>query len=167
MRIFIILTYCLFCVLSIHAQEHEHTHEHARNEIGISGGPLYASKHKEWGIGVHLHYFRTLSLHSKWSLGGSLEQAWVDGNHFNMSAGVKYQLLDKMSIAALPGVTFFSHNATDIHDTNKSQRLLALHFEWVYDLFHWDNFHIGTVIDYSWTKTDPHIMAGVHAAFCF
>ena len=54
---------------NICAQELEHhAHEHSRNEIGFSGGVLYAIGHKEWGSGLHVHYFRTLKPHSKWSL---------------------------------------------------------------------------------------------------
>jgi hypothetical protein len=166
---FVILFFALFCTPYIYAQEHSHaTHEHSRNEIGLSTGVFYALEHKAWGSGVHLHYFRTLNPHAEWSLGGSLEQAWVDGGHFNLSAGVKYQLFTRMSIALLPGVTFFSHDETDTHDTHKPEKgLFAIHSELVYDLFSWKNFHLGTVIDYSWTKNDSHIMLGIHTAFCF
>ena len=163
----IILLSCLFCTLFSYAQEHD-KHEHARNEIGFSSGALYAFKHNEWGCGTHLHYFRTLSLHSKWSLGGGIEHAWVDGTHFNVGAGVKYQLFDRLSISALPGVIFFLHNETGTPNTHeRGKTLFSLHFELVYDLFHWEKFHLGTVLDYSWAKKDSHAMIGIHAAFCF
>jgi len=152
---------------NIYAQEH-HTHEHSRNEIGFSGGGLYAFGHREWGGGLHLHYFRTLGLHSKWSLGAGFEQAWVDGSHFNAGAGVKYQLFDRLSISALPGVSFIAHRKTDTHGTHTPRKtLFTLHFELVYDIFHWEHFHLGTVLDYSWEKGDQHAMIGIHAAFCF
>ena len=163
----------LFCGLiymsDIYAQEHAtHAHEHASNEIGISGGALYAFGHTEWGGGAHIHYFRTLGVHSKWSLGGSLEQAWVDGNHFNFGIGVKYQIFNRLSISAFPGVTFFSHKEADGHDTDELQnKRFNLHFELVYDLFHWENFHAGPVLDYSLQKNDSHAMIGMHVAFCF
>ena len=169
LRILIVLIYCLLHTLFIHAQEHGHDrHEHSRNEIGISGGALYSFGHREWGGGAHLHYFRTLGLHSKWSLGGSTELAWVDGNHFNLGAGVKYQLFDRLSIALFPGVTFFSHHGNEEHHTHQPRKAqFTFHFELVYDLFHWDNFHLGTVFDYARTKHDSHAMIGIHAAFCF
>jgi hypothetical protein len=169
MKKIIFLFPCLFCVSFIYAQEHEHHgHEHSRNEIGFSGGALYAFGHNEWGSGLHLHYFRTLRLHSKWSLGGGVEQVWVDGSHFNVGAGVKYQLLERLSISALPGISFISHNETDAHSAEKPPKtLFALHLELVYDLFHWDKFHLGTVLDYSWEKRDSHAMLGIHAAYCF
>ena len=155
-----------FFLESIYAQENEHhTHEHSRNEIGFSGGALYAFRHNEWGCGLHLHYFRTLKPHSKWSLGGGIEQTWVDGTHFNIGIGVKYQIFDRLSISGLPGVSFISHKETDTHEPHKT--LFTLHFELVYDIFHWNKFHLGTVFDYSWGKIDRHAMFGIHTAYCF
>ena len=163
-----ILLSCLFYVQTGYSQKHEHhEHEHLRNEVGFSGGALYGFGHNEWGSTVHLHYFRTMGLHSKWSLGCGVEQAWVDGTHFNVGAGVKYHILDKLSISALPGVSFVSHNETDTHAHQRPAALLALHFELVYDIFHWDKFHLGTVLDYSWSNKDSHSMLGIHAAFEF
>ena len=159
----IILLFSFLCYVSmIHAQEHRH--EHARNEIGIGSGALYSIGHKEWGVGTHAHYFRTLTLHSKWSLGGSLEQVWGIGSHLNVSAGIKYQLFERLSLALYPGVTFFSHKD---HLHKKREARYTTHFELIYDLFHWEHFHIGTVLDYSLTKGDSHIALGLHAAFCF
>ena len=170
LKIYIILFSGLFSMSFVRAQEHGHdSHAHLRNEIGFSGGPLYSFEHKEWGAGIHLHYFRTLGVHSKWSLGAGFEHAWVDGNHVNVSAGIKYQLLERMSIAALPGVTFLSHKSDTqgmgMHEAHKP--LFTLHFECVYDIFYWENFHLGPVFDYSWTKKDSHAMLGIHVAFCF
>ena len=169
MKSIIFLFLCFFSIPFIHAQEHEHDeHEHSRNEIGFSAGSLYSLGHKEWGAGVHLHYFRTLGLHSKWSLGGAFEFARVDGNHFNIGVGVKYQLFNRMSIGALPGVTFLSHNDADTNDVHKHRKaLFTVHFELVYDFFHWEKFHLGPVLEYSWKKGDAHAMIGIHAAFCF
>ena len=159
---------------SIYAQEHEHNehcnhehrgHEHSRNEIGFSGGVLYGFGHNEWGSGLHLHYFRTLKPNSKWALGGGIEQAWVDGSHFNVGVGAKYQIFDRLSISTLPGVSFFSHKETDVLEAQKA--LFTLHFELVYDIFHWEKFHLGAVADYSLTKIDRHGMLGIHAAYCF
>ena len=154
---------------NICAQEHErHTHKHLRNEIGFSGGALYAIGHKEWGGGVHLHYFRTLKPHSKLSLGGGIEQAWVDGSHFNIAAGAKYQIFDRLSISALPGASFITHKETATHDTHEQKKtLFTIHFELVYDIFHWDKIHLGTVLHYSWKAKDQHAMIGVHIAYCF
>lgn len=172
----IIIIFAISCNTAINAQElgheaHNHgheAHEHSRNEIGLSSGALFAFDHKEWGGSVHIHYFRTLSPQSKWSLGGSLEQAWVDGSHFNISVGGKYQIFNRMSIAILPGLTFISHKDEVTQDlSNQAKGLLSIHSELIYDLFYWEDFHLGAAIDYSWEKNDSHSMLGIHAAYSF
>jgi len=166
MKTNIFLLFCLFYMPFIHAQEHNH--EHARNEIGFGGVAIYSFGHESWGSGAHLHYFRTLGLHSKWSLGGGFEQVWGIGSHFNVGAGVKYQLLNRLSLGLIPGVTFFSHNETDVdHRHEQRETQFTTHFELIYELFHFSHFHIGTVLDYSLTKDDSHAGLGIHAAFCF
>lgn len=158
---------CVFYISSLFAQEHEHVH--GRNEIGFSGGAIYSFDHDVWGGGIHVHYFRTIGKHGKWSLGGSIEQVWAEGGHFNVSAGGKYQITDRLSIGVLPGLTFFESDESDSHNGHDSlgDPRFALHFELVYDLFHWERFHMGPAIDYSWTKDDSHMMIGIHAAFAF
>ncbi len=154
-----VLLVCLINAGLLQAQEHHH--EHAENEAGISGGAVYSLEHKEWSSGVHVHYFRMLEPHSKWSLGGEFETVFGDDVHFTIGAGVKYQIIDDWSIGLLPGITFSKH------DSSKYEPSFSLHFETVYDLFHWEKFHLGPAIDYSWSKEDSHISIGVHAAYCF
>lgn len=167
-KINFILLFCLFfCQISYSQENEHHGHNHSRNEIGFSGGVVYAFGHNEGGGAAHLHYFRTLGLHSKWSLGGGIEQAWVNGSHFNVGAGVKYHILNKLSISALPGGSFVLHNKTNTPVDKHSKVLFALHFELVYDIFYWNKFHLGTVLDYSWSYRDSHTMLGIHAAFEF
>jgi hypothetical protein len=182
----IIFSFLLFFVSNIYAQEHsceehdckEHTHKahshSSRNEIGFSTGAFYGINHKEWGSGLHLHYFRTLKPHSKWALGAGFEQVWVDGSHFNVSAGVRYHLLNQLSVAAFPGVTFVSHK--DEHESHLERSVIehednkpkfTMHFELVYDFFHWRNVHFGAVLDYAWKRHDSHAMIGIHTAICF
>lgn len=63
MKVLYIIAVCMFCFIpKLHAQ---HNHSHQRNEIGMSTGALYATDHKEWGAGLHIHYFRTLGNHSR------------------------------------------------------------------------------------------------------
>lgn len=154
------------------AQHVDHgVHGHSRNEIGVSGGAVYAVDHKEWGTGVHLHYFRTLSEENKWSLGAVAEYVWVHGGHTTVGAGVKYQLTPKLSFGVLPGVTFLKHDHEEDHmgehgDHGNETRFSA-HVELVYDLFHWEDFHLGPVLDFSFSRADSHGMIGLHAAYCF
>ena len=152
--------------LNMFSQEHEH--EHARNEIGISPGITYSPSHKEWGFGVHAHYFRTLGEHSPWALGGSIEQVSSHGSHWTISAGGKYEIFDRLNIGVMPGVTFFHHtheHAEEHEHTSKAQ--FSMHFELGYDLIHTKHFHFGPAIDYSWTRHDNHLMLGIHCAYGF
>lgn len=165
-----ILALLILSSIQMYAQEYEH--EHARNEIGISPGITYSPSHDEWGFGIHAHYFRTLSEHSPWALGGSLEYVASHGSHWTISAGPKYTLFDKLNLGVMPGVTFFKHNHEAGHEeehnhehTNKAQ--FSMHFELSYDLIHTKHFHFGPAIDYSWTRHDNHLMLGIHCAYGF
>lgn len=165
LSLFLILT-----TTTLFAQEHHH--EHARNEIGISPGVSYSPSHKSWGFGIHAHYFRTLGSHSPWAIGGSLEQVSSHGTHWTIGAGARYQFLDRLSVAIVPGITFFGHD-TNGHDHDKdndphtNHPKFTAHFELVYDLIHLEHFHFGPAADYSWSKHDAHFMLGIHCAYAF
>ena len=168
------MTMLLLCLAPINVKAQEHGHSHARNEIGISPGATYSPSHKTWGFGIHAHYFRTLSEHSRWAIGGSVEQVSSHGSHWSLSVGPKYQILDRLSVAVMPGITFFKHSEDDHdHDTHAAddphdaRRRFSLHTELVYDLIHLDRFHMGPTIDYSWSKNDSHFMIGIHCAYSF
>lgn len=163
-----ILAILFLSACKMYAQEHNH--DHPRNEIGISPGITYSPSHKEWGFGIHTHYFRTLGEHSPWALGGSIEQVSSHGSHWTISAGAKYEIFDRLNIGVMPGVTFFHHTHEAGHDaehehTNKAQ--FSMHFELGYDLIHTKHFHFGPAIDYSWTRHDNHLMLGIHCAYGF
>lgn len=165
MRIFIFIA-ALIIPTYITAQEHNH----ARNEIGISPGITYSPSHHNWGFGIHAHYFRTLSEHSPWSLGASVEQVNAHGSHWTVSVGGKYEILDRLNIAVMPGITFLKHNHENSHEAEHehgSKAQFSAHFELSYDLIHLEHFHLGPAIDYSWSKHDTHFMLGVHCAYGF
>lgn len=169
MRIILSVIVLLLSV-SMVAQEHHHS----RNEVGISPGIIYSPSHQNWGFGIHAHYFRTLGDHSPWSLGASLEQVNAHGSHWTVSAGAKYELIDRLNLAVMPGVTFFKHRHEAEHEDEHEHEhehgkkaQFSVHFELVYDLIHWDRFHLGPAFDYSWSKQDNHFMLGVHCAYGF
>lgn len=160
----------ILAVLPGYIQAQEHGHSHARNEIGLSPGATYSPSHHNWGFGLHAHYFRTLSEHSPWALGGSLEQVYAHGSHWTISAGAKYALFDKLNLAVMPGVTFFKHDDghehAEEHEHTANARF-SIHFEVGYDLIHLEHFHFGPAIDYSWSRHDNHFMLGIHCAYAF
>lgn len=156
--------------VALSAQE-IHSHSHARNEVGISPGVTYSPSHDAWGFGLHAHYFRTLGEHSPWAIGGSLEGVWSHGNHWTVGAGARYTLFDRLNLAVMPGITFFTHDedghSMDGDDSHGNNPRFSLHVELVYDLIHWKQFHLGPAVDYSWSKHDSHFMLGVHCAYGF
>lgn len=161
--LFIILFLMIMCRLQ--AQHHHHTH--TRNEVGLSTGAIYAIDDKAWGAGTHLHYFRTLGEHSRWALGGFVEQTWTHGTHFSLGIGAKYEVLERLQVGLFPGITFLKHQ-DDEHGHEKGNiNRFSLHTEVVYDLFMIGKFHFGPVMDYSWSKNDSHTMLGIHGAYCF
>lgn len=152
----------------------QHHHDHPRNEIGISPGVTYSPSHQTWGLGIHAHYFRTLSEHSPWALGGSIEQVFTHGNHWTLSAGASYRLWEGLTLAVMPGVTFFKHDDEghehalyQAADEHRKRARFSTHFELAYELIHWKHFHAGSAIDYSWSRHDSHFMLGVHCAYAF
>lgn len=164
----VLFAVCFWVPSQLTAQHHDHGH--SRNEIGLSTGAIYALDDSAWGTGVHIHYYRTLGIHSKWSVGGMAEYTWASSSHFTLGAGIKFEPFERFGIGVLPGVTFRPNHDHEGHDHeahNDSNTSFSMHFEVVYDLFHWDKFHLGPVFDYSWSKNDSHLMLGVHAAFCF
>lgn len=171
-KVFLLLALVFLPLISLVAQEHNHSHE--RNEIGISPGAIYSPSHRNWGFGIHAHYFRTLGEHSPWALGGSIEQVSAHGSHWSFSLGAKYQLFDRFNLAVMPGVTFINHDddghdhaSHAIGDEHSNRAKFSIHFELVYDLIHWKHFHLGPAVDYSWSKHDAHFMFGVHCAYAF
>lgn len=166
----VIIFFLLFIPLALAAEEHEH--EHSRNEIGVSPGVLYSPSHRSWGFGVHAHFFHTLGEHSPWAIGGGLERVFTHGDHWTVNIGPKYQILEDLSLAIMPGVTFLKHDTDEHHDEAHAaedmhgyKAKFSVHFELVYDLIHFKYFHLGPTLDYSWSSRDAHFMLGIHCAY--
>ncbi|MGL5704014.1 MAG: hypothetical protein ACRDD6_01755 [Tannerellaceae bacterium] len=166
----------LFAAIAIcsSAQENEkfHIHEHGQNEIGLSFGPSYSFEHNEWKASAHLHYFRSIKPESKWALGGSLESVFGEGQHYNVSAGVKYTPIPHIHVAIMPGVNFTKENHNHTEELaqahhNQFKAAFAVHGEIVADLLIIGKFHVGPTLDFSWSKGHTHIMPGLHTAYSF
>lgn len=173
MKYLILAFMCCGGCLSLSAQEcaDNHDHQHGMNEIGMSVGPSYSFDHKDWRASAHLHYFRLLKPHSKWALGLGVESAFGKGSHYNLSAGARYTPFRFVELSFLPGVNFVKeeheeHGGHEEHE-EKTKASFALHGEVVVNLLELNNFHLGPVLDYSWSKGHTHLMLGVHAAYSF
>lgn len=138
-------------------------HDHPRNEAGLSGGAVWCPTHGEWGGGVHLHYFRTFREGSRWAWGLGAEQVWTDEGHAGLSAGVRYRVLPRLEVALMPGVMVMQHA---MHGSG-NEAFFAAHAEAVYHLVEAGRFHLGPMVEYSWTREESHFMFGVHTAYSF
>lgn len=136
------------------ASQHD-SHAHARNEIGLGLGTAYEVGHNEWTAAYHLHYFRTITPHSRWAVGGGVEYLRGEESHTELAVGVRYEPIERMHFTLMPGVT--------ITETPR----LSLHAEATYELLHFGNFHLGPVVGYGWSKSHSHLSAGIHAAISF
>ena len=149
------------------AAAHGHEHEHARSELGVSGGAVYDFGHGRWGEGVHVHYFRKAGgEHSRWSLGGMAEQVWSEDRHLTLGLGAKLEVVERLELGVMPGVTLFGHDSAHRHGTEAQ---LSLHLELVYDLLRWRRLHCGPSVDYALIPAGghAHVTLGVHVAVCF
>jgi len=163
------ITLSLFCIFYIGANAQapcdcpvipSRYQPHLRNEIGISAGAIYSPNHEEWGTAANIHYFRTVSNRSRWSLGGSIEQAFIDGSHWTFAAGVKYQI-NYFGLSVMPGVKFLNY------DYSEKETLFSLNAEITYDLLRWYKFSLAPAVNYAWAKNYSHIMFGARGAFRF
>lgn len=137
-------------------------HDHAPNELGVSPGVTYSPSHGEWGFGVHIHYFRTVSHNGRWAVGAAIENVTSKDTHYGISAGASFRILDDLKVSVMPGVSFVMNEESGGYDP-----FFATHFELVYDALHVRNFHFGPVLEYSLSRNDSHGLLGVHIAYAF
>jgi hypothetical protein len=63
--------------------EHDHYHDHHKNEIGIANAPVYFLKEKVVAYGLHLHYVRTVK-DSKFGIGLGYEHIFDEHRHITL-----------------------------------------------------------------------------------
>lgn len=161
--------------LSAQEESHHGHHHHPRNEIGISPGATWAPTHEVWSVGIHAHYFRLLTPHSKWAWGAGVEYVGGEGTHTTLMAGIKWMPIHRLTLAVMPGVTLFKHHdhedgphrSGETHANEKFRARISGHFELAYELIHYKNFHFGPAVDYALMRGDSHFMAGFHFAYGF
>lgn len=155
----LLLVLVILCAdLKVKAQENHKKHEcggHPRNELGLGASAAYEVNHREWAPSFHLHYFRALTPHSRWALGGGIEYMKEEKRHFEIGLGVRYELIEKLHLTVVPGVTV----------TDKAR--FSVHSEVVYEVLHCGRFHLGPVAGYAWSKGHAHCSIGLHTAIGF
>ncbi len=136
--------------------ENTHSHEHSKNELGISISPAYFVNEKVFTFAMHVHYTRLIPK-TKFGIGASFERIVLDPKHSTFGLVIAYYPLEKISFAVSPGLTF--------EDTNRSA-LFALHLETTYQ-FDIGKFHIGPAFEFAYDPNDYHLSLGVHVGYGF
>lgn len=155
MKKILVFTIIVFAAISVAQAQHKDTHNHPRNEVGLSVGAAYEIEHKEWKSAIHGHFFRTFTAHSRWAWGVGAEYIPGSETHFEVGAGMRFEPIGGLQLSLMPGVSV----------TDKAR--FSLHTEAIYEAIHIGKFHLGPVVGYAWTKDHSHLSAGVHAAFAF
>jgi hypothetical protein len=140
-----------------HNTTDEHEHDHHNNEIGIGYSPVYLTTDKEFVHSIHFHYLRNIS-ETRFNIGLGYEKIFSDHNHDMVNLIGSIFLIDHLSFSIAPGLIFEDSKFDDIK--------FAMHFELYYE-FELDNFHIGPMAGYSFSKEDNHIGVGIHLGYVF
>ena len=163
MKLKLLLTY-LTAIFSLNsfAQSPEHSdadsgsHEHHKNEIGISNAPVYFIKEKVFAYGLHVHYVHNIA-ESKFGIGLGYERIFDEHKHNTIGLEATYRPIEKLSFDLSPGVAF---------EDNNSKKYFALHFETSYE-FEMKDFHLGPAIEFAYEPEDLHISVGIHIGYGF
>lgn len=137
-------------------KEHEHTHEHHRNEIGIANSPVYFLKEKSFSYGLHIHYVYNIQ-RSKFGVGLGYERIFDEHQHNTIGIVGTYRPTERLCLNVSPGLTF---------EANSTSPLFALHLESSYE-FEIGNFHIGPAFEFAYDPEDYHLSLGLHIGYGF
>ncbi|NPD46415.1 MULTISPECIES: hypothetical protein [unclassified Lentimicrobium] len=134
--------------------EHNHTHSHHKNELGIANSLVYFTNAEELAYGLHLHYIRSLP-HSKFGLGLGYERVFDEHGHNTFGIVGGYSPMERLHLAVSPGITF---------EDGSSEVNFAFHFETSYGFEIYD-FHLGPLLEFAFDPEDIHISLGIHVGY--
>ncbi|MCF6350462.1 MAG: hypothetical protein L3J23_05455 [Flavobacteriaceae bacterium] len=132
------------------------THEHNKNEIGVSISPAYFVNEEVWTFAMHIHYTRIIPK-TKFGIGASFERIVLDPKHSTFGLVFAYYPIEKLSFALSPGLTFEDADST---------AFFALHLEATYG-FEVGNFHVGPAFEFAYDPNDYHLSLGIHVGYGF
>jgi hypothetical protein len=132
------------------------SHEHHKNEIGISSSPAYFLKEKVFTYAMHIHYIYNIPK-TKLGIGLSFERIFLAPKHSTFGLVVSYRPVEKLSFSVSPGLTF--------EDTNPTS-LFALHIETAYE-FEFGRYHVGPAFEFASDPNDYHLSLGLHLGYGF
>ncbi len=136
--------------------ENINTHEHSKNEIGISISPAYFVKENVMTFAMHIHYTRNIP-ETKFGIGVSFERIFLAPKHSTFGLVLAYRPIEKLSFTLSPGVTF---------EDDDTATLFAMHIETAYE-FELGSFHIGPAFEFAYDPNDYHLSLGIHVGYGF
>jgi hypothetical protein len=142
-----------------HKHAHSDHHHHSDWELGVAFGAVYLFEEKEIAPGLHLHLLKRSAHFKRFSFGVGLESVFDEHTHFNAALVGKFDLFKNFSAIVSPGILFLKH-----HDTWNTS--FSSHFELLYE-FQLGKVHLGPVLEYSYSKSDNHLMLGLHVGYSF
>lgn len=135
-----------------------HSHTHAREEIGIALSPVYNIGEEEWVYGMHFHYLYHLFANPKYAIGMGYEHLFDEHNHNFVGVIGSYAPIDHLVLSITPGLAF--EGGDDGHTD------FGCHFEVLYE-FAIKSLHIGPVFEMAYEPEGSHIGAGLHIGYGF
>ena len=139
---------------------HDHIHQH-NWELGFAGGLVRLISEKENAPGFHLHVLRNIGKSGKFSMGPGLEFIADEHKHLGAVLSFGYRPIHPLYLGISPGVAL----PVDSHDEH-SEPAFSTHFETLYE-FELEHFHLGPMMEYSWSAEDRHFMVGLHLGLHF
>lgn len=158
MNRFFISAFLLLNAIAAFTQDHDHAHEHAKNEFGFSNNVVFNTHENEFAYGIHLHFVRTIRNSDKFGLGLGYERIYDDHKHNSVSLIFMYRPIHHLYINIAPGVVWL--------DKELNAGKPSLHLETIYE-WEFGHFHIGPLLGVALNTNDFHASVGLHLAFGF
>ena len=146
-------------VLYAQHEEHNGDHDHPDHfhlyEFGGALGPAYAFNEKKLTGSLHLHALRNFGHAKRFGTGLGFEALFDEHRHINLSIPFNYHTGEGLVFTLSPGILFKEENGWD--------KQFSFHLESLYE-FTFEHFHIGPMFELALSRTDIHLMIGIHFA---
>lgn len=134
-----------------------HDHEVSGPELGVSTGYVRLAEEREDALGLHAHLLYRLGddgLRKHFAIGIGAEYLFAEEQHYALLFSLAAHPWRGLILSVSPGVQWAEHEG----DTESAY---STHLEVAY-VVPLGGYHLGPVIDYSWTKDEAHYMIGLH-----
>ena len=138
--------------------DHNHDHEHPKNEIGFSNNTVLNVTEKELAYSVHFHFVRTIGKSDKFGVGLGYERIFDDHKHNAASVIFMYRPFNELSFNLAPGISWLESESNSLK--------LSMHIEGLYE---WQigHLHVAPLVGIAFNPEDFHASLGLHLAIGF